>query len=1065
MPLENDLDKVLIIGSGPTLVGSVAEMDLFAEQAITALTEEGIQVVLVNPNPATVSTDKRENVTVYLEPMTLSFLKRILRMEEPDAIITAYGSTTALKIAHKLIHDGILQQMGIRLLTLNEQALAMDNQRRRINFLNEIGIGANHSWQLNQRNTKDFVADLQHLQDLISFPVLVNRYHRYVHNEHLSFQDPAALISYFKKESLSENFSWQHYRLTEDLSSWEEIIVNIMRDQRGNLLLLNVAGSLEAVGINAGDSATVMPALTLNNDHVQALRQIAGKIATRLDLVGILSIHFAVHHRGTQMQAKVLTIKPRLTRSAAWIERAGVYDVGYVLAKIAVGYALNEITDPISGLNASIEPTLDAVAIKMPYCSLSESGYNHYHLGKRMQASGEAMGIGQNFETAFLKGLITTSDLNLDWRLFVTEMGKSRKQILRDLRVVDERHLVRLLAGIAKGLTYQELRPVVFLHPVYYQKLQNIIALGRKIKSAPLLTSSLLLSAKRRGFPNSLLAKIRQVPLRKITALIHRYQIKTSFLQIDGSAGLYKPKKHSFYSAYGVHNEVKPLAGDKKVLLIGMLPLQVSVTSEFDYMIAHAAKALHKNGYVTVLLSNNDESVASDSKDVDRVYFEPITIENILMVARREDIKQVVIQFSGKKISALTAKLIENGLQVLGEGKINPRDKIDQLLAKQTLLKRWSLERVPSIKTDQQKDIFAFAQKFGFPLLIGGFNKNNKRKSAVVYDVPAIKKYLAENQLDLFTASLFIEGDKYEITAVSDGEQVTIPGIIEHLEQTGSHASDSIAVFPPQNLNSLLQEKMSAATVGLLRELHLRGIFNLHFLRVKQHLYLLQIKPYAGHNVAFLSKSVGKDITACAAKAIMGQSLTAAGYQNGLWPTSSFIHVKMPVFSYLNYTSGNTFDSRMKSSGSVMGRDTQLAKALYKGYEASDLPIPSYGTIFISVRDEDKEQVTSLAKRFNRLGFKLIATEGTANRFAEAGITTGVVAKVHEQPRNLLEKIRQHRIVMVVNVTNLSDAASEDAIRIRDQALYTHIPVFSSIETAALVLDVLESLALTTQPI
>ncbi len=303
------------------------------------------------------------------------------------------------------------------------------------------------------------------------------------------------------------------------------------------------------------------------------------------------------------------------------------------------------------------------------------------------------------------------------------------------------------------------------------------------------------------------------------------------------------------------------------------------------------------------------------------------------------------------------------------------------------------------------------------------------------------------------------------MTAISDGESVTLPGIVEHLEQTGSHASDSIAVIQPQNLTLEQQKMIEQESIKLIRELKTRGIFNLHYLFVGHDLYLLQIKPYAGHNVAFLSKSLDRDITACATEALIGKNLLELGYPNGLWKTSNFIHIKMPVFSYLNYSSGNTFDSNMKSSGSVMGRDTHLAKALYKGYEASDLHIPSYGTIFISVRDEDKNRVTELARRFDRLGFKLIATEGTANMFAEAGITTGVVEKVHNDPRNLLEKIRQHKIVMVVNITNLSDAASEDALRIRDEALNTHIPVFSSIETAELILDVLESLALTTQPI
>lgn len=1063
MPLENDLDKVLIIGSGPTLIGSVAEMDLMATEAINALTEEGIQVVLVNPNPATISTDKRPGVTVYLEPMTLDFLKRILRMEEPDAIMTAYGSTNGLKVAHKLLQDGILEQMGIQLLTLNSRALQMGNQQKRTELLTKLHIDTGQSWELSQSIQDNLDNSLEIINEKVTFPVLVTKYNRFVHNEHLRFENAQDLVNYFKEEKQNDNFTWKNYRLTEDLSTWEEIIVDVIRDKDGNLAFINFAGSIEAVGINSGDSAVVMPSLTLNNDHIQELRAAVRKIISKLELVGFASFHFAVKHHGTQIQSKLLTIRPRLTRSSVWAQRIGMYDVGYIVSKVAIGYRLNEITDPLSGLNASIEPTLDAVAIKMPYWSFAESGYNHYLLGSRMQASGEAMGVGRNFETSFLKGIDATINLELGWQVFIQEIKKSTADILTDLAHPDELHLIKLLAAIEQEIPYSELQKVIYLHPVYYQKLLHIVKIGQDLwQNQDEPSADLLHEAKDYGFFNPLLAKILQKPVTEVRALLNEINLQPSYLKIDGSAGIYRPNVCAYYGAYDVQNEAHDLSAEKKILILGMLPLQVSVTSEFDYMIAHAAKTLHKNGYVTVLLSNNDESISSSYKNIDRVYFDSITVENILTVARREHITDVLVQFSGKRVSALSKELEECGLHIIGQ-KVNedPRDRINALLNQQFT----DLKRVPALKTTDKDQVFAFASEYGFPLLIGGMNKENKQKSAVVYDIPAIEKYLAENQLDQIAISRFIEGNKYEVTAISDGDNVTLPGIVEHLEQTGSHASDSIAVIQPQNLTAAQQSEIEQASIKLVKKLRTKGIFNLHYLFVNGYLYLLQIKPYAGHNVAFLSKSLDKDITACATEALIGKNLVELGYPNGLWKTSDFIHIKMPVFSFLNYSSGNTFDSNMKSSGSVMGRDTQLAKALYKGYEASDLHIPSYGTIFISVRDEDKDRVTKLARRFDCLGFKLIATEGTANMFAEAGITTGVVEKVHKNPRNLLDKIRQHKIVMVVNITNLSDAASEDALRIRDEALNTHIPVFSSIETAELILDVLESLALTTQPI
>ena len=1058
MPLENDLDKVLIIGSGPTLVGKVSETDLLVEDAIQALSEEDIQVVLVNPNPATISTDKKSGLTVYLEPMTLEFLKRIIRMEEPSAIISAYGSTTGLKVTRELVQDGILQKMGVRLLTLNKQTLTMDNHQKMNTFLAENQIEANKYW-----NLTDFSAvDIQkQLSEKVQFPVMLIKENTSAKNTQIIFDNVSDLNEYLTKERQSESFSFGNYHLSEDLSSWEEVIANIIRDSSGNVLFTNLADTVESVAINAGDSATVMPALTLNNDQVQKIRATAKVIANKLKIVGILNIHFAVKHEGTRFSVKILSIKPRLTRSAIWSKRVGLYSLGYIVCKVAIGYRLDEITDPLSGLNAAVEPTLDKVAVRMPFWSLTQSGSNHYLLGAKMQASGEAIGIGTNFESAFLKGLASTVNLKMSLKIFKTEKGKEKSEIANDLEHPDESHLIRLLAAISKGFSYHKLQRIVHIHPVYFQKLAHIVEIGQKL-AAGNLTDELLIEAKKRGFRNALISDLSDTDINAIEKKLIKLHLKPAYQQIDGSAGTIKPLVEAYYGSYGVQDESQALTAAKKVLVIGMLPSQVSVTSEFDYMISHAIDTLHNNNYATVLLSNNDESVAISYKRADKVYLEPITLESILHIAKKEQIKDVLVQFSGKEMNALCKKLIENGLNILGSKNINPKDRIEQVLTKP--LK--SLGQNKLITTVDKTEAKNFINEHGFPILIGGFNNMGvKQKSAVVYDLPALKKYLKENQLSKVSLSHFIEGNKYEITAISDGKNVTIPGIIEHLEQTGSHASDSIAVFKPQNLTKTGKKLLTEYAIELVKRINMRGIFTLHFLIVAKKIFLLQIKPYAGHNIAFLSKAIGKDIAKCATEVLIGKNLPDLGCKNGLWHSNNFIFVKMPVFSYIDYQSENTFDSKMKSSGSVMGRDTELAKALYKGYEASGIKIPNFGTIFISVRDEDKEKVTSLAQRFYRLGFKIIATEGTANGLAEAGITTGIVSKISRGSHSLLDKIRQHKIDMVINITNLSDSASDDATRIRDEALNQNIPVFSSIETTELILGVLESLALTTQPI
>lgn len=1058
MPLDNDLNKVLIIGAGPTLIGNVSETDVLTTDAIQALLEDDIQVVLVNPNPATISTDKQPGVTVYLEPMSLDFLKRIIRMEEPNAIIPAYGSTMGIKVTRELVKDGILNQMGIRLLTLNKQTLGINTHQKLTTFLEQNDVPVNRYWKLSSFDTNNIE---KQLTEQITFPVMLIKEERYSNNKQVVFSSATDLVEHLKKERQKDDFSADQYQLTEDLSSWEEVILNIIRDRNGNVLFTSLADTIEPVSIDSGDSAAVMPALTLNNDQVQELRRIAKKIAAGLGTVGILNIHFAVKHQGTRFTVRILTIKSRLTRSAIWSQRIGLYSLGYVVCKVAIGYHLNEITDPLSGLNAAIEPAQDKVAIRMPFWSLTQSGTNHYLLGNKMQASGEAIGIGQNFESAFLKGLASMINVKAAIQTFRDEKAKDHDEIVQDLLHPDELHLIKLLAAISKGFSYQELQQIISIHPVYYQKLEHLAQIGHELAEEE-LTDELLIEAKKRGFRNVLISELTGTNVNALKKRLEKLHLKQTYLQIDGAAGIYKPRVHAYYSAFGVQDESTTLQSAKKVLIIGMLPSQVSVTSEFDYMISHAIDTLHNNNYATVLISNNDESVATSFKKADKIYFEPINTESILQVAEKEQIKDVLLQFSGKEINALSKKLVESGLHIFGNQSINPRDKIEQVLS--TPLK--SLKQNELLTTVDREEAKNFIHENDFPILIGGFNNQGiKQKSAVVYDRPALLKYLDENQLSKVSLSHFIEGNKYEITAISDGKDVTIPGIIEHLEQSGSHASDSIAVFQPQNLSKSGKKRLTDYAIELIKRVQMRGIFTLHFLMVDKSIYLLQIKPYAGHNVAFLSQSLGKDIAGCATEVLTGQNLKDLGYKSGLWHSSNFIYIKMPVFSYIDYRSENTFDSKMKSSGSVMGRDTKLAKALYKGYEASGLRIPSYGTVFISVRDEDKKRMTELAQRFSRLGFKIVATEGTANDFAEAGITTGVVTKVHSDSNNLLEKIRRHKIVMVINITDLSDTASDDAVRIRDEALNIHIPVLSSIETTELILEVLESLSLTTQPV
>ena len=1054
MPLHKEINKVLIIGTGPRVVGQVSDMDILVAQALQALEEDSIQTVLVNPNPATIETDPHKNVRVYLEPLTLTFIKRIIRMEKPNAILPIFGGKPAMSLTEKLVKDGILAEMDIALLGTNEEILRLQDHRLLHDFLSENNLPVANQWI-----TKD-EADLNDKLKLAHYPLLVTKKQKYRLDQHQTFNSFEEARAYFAAEQNQEHFKWENYILNEDLSNWEELIFNVVRDQKENFNFFNNMGSMEPVSVNANDSLLVSPILTRNNNQIQKLRSAVKKIANLISLHGTMVVHFAVKQEGEEFLFKVLSVKPRLTETTLLGYRSGVYSIGYVTAKIALGYNLYEIVDPQSNLSAAIEPTKDSVSVKLPFWSFVESGYNHYRLNNEATSGGAALGIGRNFETAFLKAIHASTNFANNIRILKREINKSNEKILADLLRPQENHLITLLAAIAKKIDYKTIHQTLHIHPIFLQKFYHITILMDELKEQE-LTPHLLLKVKKNGFSNKLIAQLTEKSEEEIEDLLLENNITPAYLEIDGTAGVKSPKINAVYSAYDVENEINPIPNENKCLILGLKPFQVSQNEEFDYMLYHAAQTLKEKGISTIILSNNPECISNAYNVCDRVYFDPITLENILAVTKKEKIKYVLTQFSGKQINQYRERLLQHGLQIIGQPALAQtlRQDLD------TYIDEAKIKAVPFLASSDKNEILKFVEEHGFPVLIGGTSNHKKQKSAVIFDIPALKRYILENELDTITISKFIEGEKYEVTALSDGKQVSIPGIIEHFEQTGSHASDSIAVFKPQNLTHEKEKRLKNAAIKMAKSLQIRGPINLHFLFKDDDLYLLQVKTYAGHNVAFLSKSLHKNIVEVATKLLLGEDFAKLDLQEDIWPTNSLIHIKMPVFSLLRYRSENTFDSKMKTSGSVMGRAHSLPTALYKGYEASDLVIPSYGTVFISIRDADKKRAVKLAARLHKLGFNLLATEGTANVLAEKGITTGITEKIREGNQSLLEKIAQHRVNMVINVKDLSDSASHDAILIQDTALATHIPVFSTLESIEDIVLVLEMMAMTTQPL
>ncbi|MGX4645039.1 carbamoyl phosphate synthase large subunit [Holzapfeliella sp. JNUCC 80] len=1055
---SNSIKKILILGSGPSIVGEIAEFDLITKQAIKSFQEEDKQVVIINPNPATVATDHDDNVTVYLEPMTKEFLKRIIRMEEPDAIVSIFGSKVGMKMAYELHEDGILEELSIKLLSLPLQTLKFTQNKYDFNTaLHEAGIFVTQKQRLYPADN-----DLDERIEEINFPIVLKpeKYDAHLGFRHLNNSDELRTI--IKEERRKELSLQNSFEVQEDLSDYTEYTIDALRDNKGQMIVLNYAENINPAGINAGDAISVSPIQTLNDHKVQVLRRYTKKIIDSLEIVGVVSVRFAVKPLTDKLRFRVIGIYPRVTRSNLLAYRTTGYNIGYILAKLVLGYTLDEITNPATNLSAAIEPVLDAVSVKIPMWSFADLGENHYLLNNKMHSSGESVGIGRNFDAALMQAILATNQVSkvLNFKFFA---NLSEKELIKQLSHPNENLIFVILAAFNKGFSLQDVHNYTRIHPTYLEKFARLTDLLQEILEHP-FDAEVLDRAKHRGIADVIIAKLWRCSEQKIHQFRHQNQIIPSGLYVESTAGFYPTYNNAVFHAYQARNEIVPFDQAKPtILIIGLSPFQISQNSEFDYMLYNAIQEIKAKGYRTVLLTNNSESISADYQLVDRLYFEAVTLENIMEIANIESPKYVLTQFSGKIATQLLPVLHQNNLEVLG-GSEEINDLVGQKQNFSQLLNELGFPGVSGLTTSHNSVAINFAEEVGYPLLIGGKRAHKVRKSAVVFEKDALEQYLKESDVSDISISKFIEGHKYEVTAISDGEQVTIPGIIEHLEQSGSHASDSIAVFNPQNLSSTHQRQIRDMTIALAKKLKARGFLNIHFLIQQDTVYVLQVKNYAGHNVAFLSKSLKRKLSQIAMKVLLGEKIKDLGFLEDIWSNNQLIHVKMPVFSRLGFTGEDIFDSVMKASGFVMGRDTELPKALYKGYEGAGLKIPSYGTVFVSVNDEDKDKAINLAQRFRRLGFKLIATEGTADYLAEQGITVRVVAKLQGGNPSLINKIIANHVNMVINTTNFSEPVNRAAIKIRDAALTHHVPVFSRLQSAEYILEVLESQALTTQP-
>ena len=1067
VPKRTDLHKILVIGSGPIVIGQAAEFDYAGTQACQSLREEGFEVILVNSNPATIMTDTDIADKVYLEPLTQEFLEQIVRKEQPDGVLPTLGGQTGLNLAVQLAKSGVLAEQGVELLgtPISSIEKAEDRQKFR-ELMSELQQPVPES-----EIVTDWLGAKEFAQR-IGFPVIVRPAYTLGGTGGGIAED---WDQYKDIVDLGLGSSPIHQILVEQsIAGYKEIEYEVIRDGADNCIVVCNMENFDPVGIHTGDSIVVAPSQTLSDQDYQMLRSASLKIIRALGIQGGCNIQFALDPHSFHYY--VIEVNPRVSRSSALASKATGYPIAQVATKIAVGYRLDEIRNPVTQETyAAFEPALDYIVTKIPRWPFDKFNSANRRLGTQMKSTGEVMAIGRNFEESLLKA-VRSLEIGRDSLWCKEASAWSNREIQKRLAQPDDERLWVLAEAMRRGYELETLMDLTAIDPWFLHKVRDIITLEQDLQEvakdglAALRTwqRELFVKAKNRGWPDSAIARIFNVTLAEVTELRRDLNLRPVYKMVDTCAGEFAAVTPYYYSTYEEENEVVA-DSTKKLLVLGSGPIRIGQGIEFDYCSVHAVWAIRKAGYKAIIINNNPETVSTDFNTSDRLYFEPLHLEDVLHVIERERPDGVIVQFGGQTAINLAAPLAAAGVRIYGTSledidMAEDREKFDNLLA------NLHIPRPAGRAVTSLEGALGAAADLGYPVLARPSYVLGGRAMQIIYSDEDMRTYMEEavevSNHHPVLVDRYVHGTEVEVDAVSDGETVVIPGIMEHIERAGVHSGDSIAVYPPQSLTPTVKQRLVDYTVQIARGLQVKGLVNIQFVVQGDDAYVLEVNPRASRTVPFLSKVTQIPMVDLAMRAVLGTRLIDLGWNSGLVKESQRVAVKVPVFSFAKLRRVDiTLGPEMKSTGEVMGIEGNLAKALYKGLQAAGTTIPSHGTILATVSDKDKEEAFPILSGLSALGFRLAATEGTARYLRERGLTVQVVNKLAQGTPNLADDIREGRIQLVINTLTKGTKPERDGFRIRRTAVEHGVPCLTSLDTAASLFEVLSILRFRTEPL
>ena len=1051
MPKNSEIKKVLVIGSGPIVIGQAAEFDYAGTQACRSLKEEGIEVVLVNSNPATIMTDKNIADEVYIEPLTVASLKQIILKEKPDSILPTLGGQAGLNLAMEIAETGFLEEHNVKLI--GTTAATIKKAEDRLEFKTTMEkIGEPCAPSLVVENVEDGIA----FTNKIGYPVVLRPAYTLggsgggiAHNE----EQLVDILSNGLRLSRVDQVLVERC-----IAGWKEIEYEVMRDANGTCITVCNMENIDPVGVHTGDSIVVAPSQTLSDKEYQMLRTSALNIIDELKITGGCNVQFALHP--TSFEYCVIEVNPRVSRSSALASKATGYPIAKVAAKIALGYNLDEIPNAITHKTfASFEPALDYCVVKIPRLPFDKFITASRKLTTQMKATGEVMSICTNFEGALMKA-IRSLEQHVDSLMSKEYKDKTDEEILELLKNVDDRRMYVIAEALRRGVSYDTIHEITMIDAWFIDKFNTIVKMEKRL-AAEELDKELLLEAKRIEFPDVVIAGITGKTEKEIKKLRDDYGIHAAFKMVDTCAAEFEASTPYYYSCYNSFNEVIETKPEKKVLVLGSGPIRIGQGIEFDYCSVHSTWAFKEEGYETIIINNNPETVSTDFDIADKLYFEPLTPEDVESIVELEHPDGAVVQFGGQTAIKLTKSLMEMGVPILGTSAKDVDAAEDRELFDE-ILEQCEIPRAAGKTVFTAKEAIEAANELGYPVLVrpsyvlGGQGMQIAISDKDVYEfMEIINRQVQEHPI---LVDKYLMGKEIEVDAVCDGEDILIPGIMEHIERAGIHSGDSISVYPAQSLTPRIIDMLEEYTRRLARALHVKGLINIQFIVYNDQVYVIEVNPRSSRTVPYISKVTGIPIVKLATQVIIGKTIKELGYTPGLQKNADYIAIKMPVFSFEKIRGADiSLGPEMKSTGECLGIAKEFNEALYKAFVGAGINLPRHKQMIMTVCDAEQDAAVPVARRFADLGYTIYATRGTAAKLIENGIDAIRVNKVEQESPTLLDLILDHKIDLVIDIPSNGIERSHDGFIIRRHAIETGVNVLTSMDTANALLTSLET--------